>query len=110
MNTAWIHTICAEHNETAIVGPATPLEELECGTCTAIQDGLIAGTAPTDPEALFVSRITSHYGGNCCCESCDPSYCFGCDHYYGFCTCTPPVSLYKTLAQRRRQLDAEVPF
>lgn len=107
-----VHTICETHKTTAIVGPGTPLSELECVTCIAIQDGRLPAPAPTDPEGIFISRITRHYGGECCCESCDPSFCYDCGHYYGFCVCPRPVCLTKnaaTIAWRRPRGD-EPPF
>lgn len=82
-----VHTICETHNRTALVGPGTLLEELECVTCVAIYDGILPAPVPTDPEELFISKITSHDGGNCCCGSCEPEYCFDCGHYSQFCTC-----------------------
>lgn len=33
-----IHAICAQHGTTALVGPGTLLDELECIVCVAIQD------------------------------------------------------------------------
>jgi hypothetical protein len=82
-----VHTICKTHRTTALVGPGTPLEELECVTCIAITDGDLPGPIPTDPEELFRSRITNHYNGNCCCGTCDPDQCYRCGHFEGFCTC-----------------------
>lgn len=86
-----IYTICAEHNTTTLVGPGTLISELECPTCIGISDGLIAVPTPTDPEELFISQITRHDGGNCCCERCEPSFCFNCGHYQQFCTCLDVV-------------------
>ncbi len=101
------HLICREHKTTALVGPGTLIEELECVTCVAIADGLLPAPPPTDPEALFVSRITYHHNGNCCCGTCDPYYCYDCSHYGDFCTCPPLVSLRKP---PRPLADLEVPF
>lgn len=101
------YLICREHKTTALVGPGTLIEELECITCVAIADGQLPTPPPTDPEALFVSRITRHHNGNCCCESCDPYYCYGCSHYGDFCTCPVPVSFRKA---PRPTPDSEVPF
>lgn len=89
-----IHIICAQHNQTAIVGPGTALEELECVTCIGIADGEIRPPAPTDPEELFISKITRHDGGNCCCGSCEPDFCFNCGHYSQFCTCWKGATVY----------------
>ncbi len=82
-----LHTICVQHHATALVGPGTLLSELECVTCVAIADGILPGPEPTDPEALFISRITRHHNGNCCCGTCEPEYCYLCNHYMDFCTC-----------------------
>jgi hypothetical protein len=103
-----IHTICKTHNFTALVGPGSLLDELECPTCIEIADGILPVPVPTDPEELFISRITRHANGNCCCESCDPSFCYTCGHYSNFCTCIRPVSLYRWTPKRR--WGADVPF
>lgn len=84
------HVICEAHRTTALVGPGTPLDELECVTCVAIFDGLLPGPVPTDPEEIFVSQITSHHNGHngdCCCGTCEPDFCFDCGHYAQFCRC-----------------------
>ena len=95
-----LYTICKTHKTTTLVGPGTLLGELECVTCIAIEDGLLPAPVPTDPEELFVSRITRHDGGNCCCMTCEPYYCYDCGHYDDFCTCVRLVSLYKPLELR----------
>lgn len=62
-------------------------------------------------EAQFAARTTRHYNGECCCERCDPSYCYDCSHYVNFCRCPRPVSLYKSPLQRRDYANAgEPPF
>ena len=89
-----IYTICSTHNQTAVVGPGTLLEELECPTCIGILDGTIVAPTPMDLESLFISRITRHDNGNCCCGSCEPDYCYGCEHFSQFCTCWKGVTIY----------------
>lgn len=88
------YTICATHNQTTIVGPGTELSELECQVCVAIQDGLLQAPAPTDPEELFIANITHHDGGNCCCGTCEPDFCYQCGHYEQFCTCWNGVTIF----------------
>lgn len=90
-----LYTVCATHNLRVLVGPGSLLEEYECPVCVDTRP-----PAPTDPEALLASRITSHDNGNCCCESCDPTYCCDCGHYANFCTC-PVVPVPVSLVRRR---------
>lgn len=87
-----IYTICVRHNRTTIVGPGTLLSELECVDC--IDESSKPPVDQNDPEAVFISKITRHDGGNCCCGSCEPSFCYGCGHYTQFCTCWPGVTIY----------------
>jgi len=84
-----IHTICQRHDCTTLVGPGTLLGELECVDC--INEGGQLAVDQNDPESVFISKITRHHGGNCCCGSCEPSYCHECGHYQQFCTCWPGV-------------------
>ncbi len=76
------HIVCKAHNLVVMVGPGSLLSEYECPTCLDAPPA-----TPTDPEALFISRITSHYNGNCCCNTCEPDYCYTCGHFAQFCTC-----------------------
>lgn len=103
------YTVCATHRFVVLVGPGSLLDEYECPTCNAITDGILPAPAPTDPEAIFISKITYHHNGNCCCGSCDPYYCFGCSHYGDFCTCPAPPSLHKAY-RPAPPLDTEPPF
>lgn len=46
-------------------------------------------------EQRFISRITSHAGGNCACMTCEPEYCYTCGHFDRWCVCPTPVNLVK---------------
>lgn len=97
------HIICAEHRVTALVGPGSLIEKYECPTCLDAPE-----PTPTDPEELFISRITSHYNGNCCCGSCEPSFCYNCSHYSDFCTCPVPLGVVTILSSN--YCDGQPPF
>jgi hypothetical protein len=73
-----IHTICTKHGTTALVGPGTLLDELECVVCVRIADEAHAasqypccsranidccghGDDFQDPPALFVEIASPNY-------------------------------------------------
>ncbi len=63
-----------------------------------------------DAETLFISQITRHDNGNCCCPSCEPDYCYDCGHYAPFCTCAEMTTYSPDRRATCRVTDADVPF
>jgi hypothetical protein len=59
------YLICAKHQATALVGPGTPLGELECVTCIAEQD-----------EANRWRPCCSAYNTTCCGHDDDEGQVF----------------------------------
>lgn len=68
-----VHLICAKHQTTALVGPGTPLSELECVTCIAEHDDArwtpccaaanttCCGHDDWEPEVFYVEILSPGY-------------------------------------------------